>query len=342
MALRQDVRDLLTTRYVPQHGEHEECEKVEAYRAGGDIDMIDGRNDEDVCLVEDRPLHGVADTPKLIAKPARESRSRDEAVKVLLKLKKGPVEQLRLEKYDYYNSRWFNTTQETELELINYVLLNPNARPSHFAIQSRRLNICDVENIILTSLLAPPQSNGQSLARFAIKCTEELGFKKLWEIVNRLKEQNDGMMITDGKVVATLIEDVGFMPKVTHRLSTERLEEYAELERGLDEHGELMSSRVYLTCSIQGKRHVQTQITYLNNGCSRMNGTKRTKYIELEQTVKCMNRRVLIAEDRNESVEFEVDEDMTSLREAQPIVEDLIDYLRSDMIIEEDSDEDEY
>ncbi|CAI5442700.1 unnamed protein product [Caenorhabditis angaria] len=327
MALRQDLGDLLTTYYVPQHGENEEVEKVEASRAGGDIDMTDGRNDEDVRLVEDRPLHGVTDTPKLIAKPTRDRKLRDEAAKVLLKLKNEPAEQLRLEKYDYYNSRWFNTTQESELELIEYVLLNPNARPSHFAIQSRRLNISDVENLILTSLLAPPQSKGQSLARFAIKCTEELGFKKLWKIVNKLKKENDGMKITDGKVVATLIEDVGFRPKVTHRLSTERLEEYAELEEGLDEHG---------------KRHVQTQITYLNNGYTRMNGTQRTKYIELEQTVKCMNRRVLIAEDRNESVEFEVDDDMTSLRDASPIVEDLIDYLRSEEIIEEEGDEEEY
>lgn len=42
-----------------------------------------------------------------------------------------------------------------------------------------------------------------------------------------------------------------------------------------------------------------------------------------------MNRRVLIAEEQNKCFEFEVEDDMTSLKMGVPPVEDLIEFLKS-------------
>ncbi|PIC42390.1 hypothetical protein B9Z55_009485 [Caenorhabditis nigoni] len=331
---RSVLRDMLVTRYIP-NTEEVKREELETVRAGCSVlqpkralhneDLIEG-NGEDVELVEDenyQSVHRIDETPKLIVK--RQPIIRDEAAKVLNILQKTPVETLRTEKHDYFMTRWFHTSRDSEKELVEYVLLHPNHRPYFFAMQCRQLPIDDLPELILKSLLSEPKETGQSLARFAIRTTTVMPFHVLYELLENMVVQNEGFQISD-EIITASITPPGGNRKTTRRLQTKNCKEYGELEPDLDEHGDLVASTASITCSVEGKRHVQVQITYANNSNSR---GSRIKFIELEQTVRCMNRRVLIVEEPAELVEFEVEKDMIPLKDGVPPVEDLISYLRS-------------
>ncbi|CAI2301929.1 unnamed protein product [Caenorhabditis sp. 36 PRJEB53466] len=342
---RDKLRDMITTRYVRSATDVErEKHEVETVRAGSSLlqpqhsdrckeDVIEEAG-EDVVLSEGnnyRPIHRIHETPKLVAKRAT-SIIRDEAAKVLHVIQNTPIEKIRKERYDYYSQRWFHTTRGSEMELIEYVLLHPNHRPFFFAMQCRHLEIEDVSRLVLTSLLSEPRERGQCLARFAIKTTIDMPFRVLFSLLETMTAENDGFQLTDGVVHAMLKEAGGN----SRRLQTDKCKEYGELEPELDEK-RLMTSRATLTCSVKGKRHVQMQVTYYNNaGRLDMNGRHtRNRYIELEQTVKCMNRRVQIAEQYNILVEYDIEDEMTPLRMGAAPVDDLIEYLASGLLDDE-------
>uniref|UniRef100_A0A8R1HIE2 Uncharacterized protein n=1 Tax=Caenorhabditis japonica TaxID=281687 RepID=A0A8R1HIE2_CAEJA len=185
-----------------------------------------------------------------------------------------------------------------------------------------------------TSLLSGPRETGQCLARFAIKTAVDMPFKTLFELLESLAAENDEFQLSDCMVFATLIEQHG-RRNITHRLRTDNCKEYGELEPDLDMQGKLMSSRATLTCSARGQKHVLTQITYMNNASGRIDSTSRNRYIEMEQTVKCINRRVLIAEEQNTLIEYEMEDEMIPLQMGIPPVEDLIEYLRGEDLDDE-------
>ncbi|KAF1762287.1 hypothetical protein GCK72_010549 [Caenorhabditis remanei] len=336
---RSALRELLVTRYVPKI-EDIEVEEVETARAGCSVlqpkrtlqneDIIEAQG-EDVELVEDenyRSVHRIDETPKLIVKKPNVSQLRDEAVKVLRNLKKTPAETLRLERYEYLVQRWFHTSRESEKELVEYVLLHPNHRPYLFTMQCRHIYIEDLAGIILKSLLSEPRETGQCLARFAIQTTIEMPFAVLYSVLENMVAENEGFQLSDGIVTASILSQRGNR-SITHRLKTDKCKEYGQLEPELDNNGGLIASTASIRCSVKGKQHVEMQVVYRNNSSSK-NPTARNRYIELEQTVKCMNRRVLIMEEQNELVEFEVEKDMIPLKNGVPPVDDLISFLKMD------------
>lgn len=335
---RSELLKLITTHYVPKR-EDFEIEQLETVRAGSSVlqpqrslhneDIIEGQG-EDVELVEDenyRAVHRIDETPKLIVKKPAVSQLRDEAVKVLRNLQKAPVATLRAERFDFFSTRWFHTSRESEKELVEYVLLHPNQRPYFFTMQCRQVHIEDLPGFILKSLLTEPRETGQCLARFAIQTKTDMPFKVLYGLLEEMVTVNEGFQLSDEVIIASIMPP-GCNRKSMRRLQTNNCKEYGELEPELDEQGQLMSSWATITCSVKGKRHVQVQITYRNNSSSRSQ-TLRSRYIELEQTVKCMNRRVLIVEEKTELFEFEIEKDMIPLKDGIPPVDDLISFLRS-------------
>lgn len=335
---RSKLRDLLITRYVPKE-EDVETESLETPRAGCSVlqpkrtvqneDIIEEQG-EDVELVEDenyRSVHRIDETPKLVIKKQNIPRLRDEAAKVLRNIQMTPAETIRTEKYDFYSQRWFHTSRESEIALAEYVLLHPNHRPFLFTMQCRHIEIEDLSELILKSLLSEPRETGQCLARFAIQTPTEMPFRVLFSILEEMVAENKGFQLSDGVVTASVVQSNGNKTS-DYRLKTDKCKEYGELEPELDEQGQLMASTATITCSVEGKRHVRTTISYRNN-CRTKNPNTRSRYIELEQTVKSMNRRVLIIEDPIELVEFEVEKDMIPLKQGVPSVGDLISFLES-------------
>ncbi|CAL2036317.1 unnamed protein product [Caenorhabditis brenneri] len=346
---RAALREMIVTRYVPPE-EDFEVESLEVPRAGCSVlqpkraihneDIIENQG-EDVELVEDdnyRTVHRIDETPKLVAKKQNPlPRIRDEAAKVLRNIQNTPAETIRTERFDFFSQRWFHTSRESEKALAEYVLLHPNHRPFFFTMQCRHFEIEDLSGLILTSLLSEPRETGQCLARFAIQTTVDMPFKVLFSILERMVIENEGFQLSDGVVTASLMKPHGNRTS-TYRLKTDKCKEYGELEPELDEHGQMIASSASITCSVEGKRHVQTTISYRNNSRVK-NSSSRNRYIEFEQTVKCMNRRVMIIEDQNELVEFEVDSDMISLKNGVPPVGDLITFLRSKEMNDDQNDD---
>ncbi|CAB60601.1 MEiosis-to-MItosis transition associated [Caenorhabditis elegans] len=339
---RTVLRELTATRYVVNYNEEDHLETA---RAGCSAlppqpninhDVIIEGHGEDVELVDDqnyRSLHRIDETPKLVDKKPSKTVIRDEAVKVLRSIQTMPIESLRLKRYDFFSQRWFNTTRESEKALVEHVLLHPNQRPHYFAAQCRMLLVEDISSLILTSFLAEPKETGQNVVRFAIQATTEMPFHLLFAMLEQLEMENEGFQMTDSFVVATLNRSQG--RTTTRHLRTTNCREYGNLEPGLDSQGRLMASTASITCSIRGKRHVETRIVYNNNSNAR-NTSGRSRYIELEQTVKCKNRRVLIVEDPVEIHEFEIEKDMIPLGKGIVPVEDLITFLETFKLDEED------
>ncbi|CCD68716.1 MEiosis-to-MItosis transition associated [Caenorhabditis elegans] len=340
---RTVLRDLTATRYVANYAEED---RLETARAGCSSlppqpninhDVIIEGHGEDVELVEDEnycSVHRIDETPKLVDKKPSKTIIRDEAVKVLRHIQTVPIENLRLKRYDYFSQRWFHTTRESEKALVEHVFLHPNQRPHYFAAQCRKLSVEDISSLILTSLLTEPKETGQNVARFAIQTTNEMSFQTLFALLEQLEKENERFQMTDSFVVATLIRSQT-KRTITRLLRTTHCREYGNLEPGLDSQGRLMTSTASITCSIRGKRHVETRIVYKNNSSTR-DPFRRNRYIELEQTVKCMNRRVLIVEEPVEIHEFEVEKDMISLENGIAPVDDLISFLETFELDEED------
>ncbi|CAB07219.1 MEiosis-to-MItosis transition associated [Caenorhabditis elegans] len=339
---RTVLRELTATKYVANYTDEYQLETA---RAGCSAlppqpninhDAIIEGHGEDVELVEDknyRSLHRIDETPKLVDKKPSKAIIRDEAVKVLRDIQTMPIENLRLKRYDFFSQRWFNTTRESEKALVEHVLLHPNQRPHYFAAQCRMLSAEDISSLILTSLLAEPKETGQNVVRFAIQAKTAMPFQQLFAILEKLEMEIEGFQMTDSFVVATLIRSQS-KSTTTRRLRTTNCREYGNLEPGLDSQGRLMASTASITCSIRGKRHVETRIVYNNNSSAR-DPFRRYRYIELEQTVKCMNRRVQIVEEPVEFHEFEVENDMVSLRNGMVLVDDLISFLETFELDEE-------
>uniref|UniRef100_A0A1I7TMT0 BAH domain-containing protein n=1 Tax=Caenorhabditis tropicalis TaxID=1561998 RepID=A0A1I7TMT0_9PELO len=338
---RSRLQELLVTRYVAKREEIEgDC--LETPRAGCSVfqpqnsvyneDAIEQQG-EDVELVEDenyRTVHRIDETPKLVTKRQNITRIRDEAVKVLRNIQNTPSESIRAERYDYFSLRWFHTTRESEKELAYYVLQHPNHRPYFFTMQCRHIEIEDLPELILKSLLSEPRETGQCLARFAIQTTNVMPFSVLYHLLEGMVAENEGFQLSDQVVTASVIESSG-KRTTSYRFKTDECKKYGELEPELDEQGDLIASAASITCSIEGKRHVQTVITYRNNSRAK-NPTARNRYIEVEQTVKCMNKRVLIVENKAEVVEFEVDKEMIPLKHGIPPIGNLISFLETEDI----------
>ncbi|EGT32639.1 hypothetical protein CAEBREN_30103 [Caenorhabditis brenneri] len=331
---RSMFRELLTTRWRTDISEEDEIETVRAgysalqpNRSTNEENIIEGR-EENVELVDDENyqiFHRNEETPKLIQKRTS-CVTRDEASNVLRTLMSTPKENLIAERCDLFSQKWFHSTRDTEKKLIEYIFLNPNNRPYFFTMQSRNIQIEDIGDLILKSLLSEPRETGQCLARIAIKTPTDMPFTVLLDVLVKLGAENDGFQLSDSAVTAKLIDTIDF-EDITHKLMTEELRKYGYLEHKLDSEGHRISSCASITCSIRGKRHVEMRIVYTNRPTRR--NISRNRYIELEQTVRSMDRRVVIVEERKEVVEYENDADMIPLKEGLEPVKNLISYLET-------------